>query len=247
MKILTLNTWQEREPWRRRWEVLLKEFPVHDADVVAFQEVFNHEWAKEVQKKTGYPFLVFPEEPSGLMILSRFPVGRWECLTMKTKSPTENYLRYALFAELHAPGGALMFFNTHLSWKLDEGTVREKQIDEILNFIDRTAGHHDTVIVGDFNAPPQTPEIAKMSKIGLFTDAFSKVHPVEPGLTWDNRNPYAHGSSSLMPDRRIDYIWVRNAGNVLGQVHSVSLAFTRPASDGVFASDHFGVVAQFII
>ena len=41
MKILTLNTWQERGPWRERWEVTFKGFEIFRPDLAAFQEVFE--------------------------------------------------------------------------------------------------------------------------------------------------------------------------------------------------------------
>ena len=36
MKILTLNTWQERGPWRERWELILKGLERYDADLVVW-------------------------------------------------------------------------------------------------------------------------------------------------------------------------------------------------------------------
>ena len=114
IKILTLNTWQEKGPWRERWENIFEGLNRLQPDILGFQEIFNPAWAKEIQARTGLPFLVFSPEPSGLVLLSRFPVVQWDCLTMKTQSPGEDYLRYALFAELRIEKEHLAVFNKAL-------------------------------------------------------------------------------------------------------------------------------------
>ncbi len=246
MKILTFNTWQERGPWRKRWELIFQGLRQYQPDVAAFQEVFNPEWARQVQKKIGYPFLVFPREHSGLMFLSKYPVRKWECVTFKTQAPTEDYKRYALFAELNADGITAAVFNTHLSWRLDESSIRERQAGELLDFIRKKTGTAWSAALGDFNSVPQSPEVLKMRDEGGFRDAFGESHPNRPGNTWDNRNPFAAGSSVSMPDRRIDFIFWRPAVKRMENfdLRAADMVFTEPAGD-IFASDHFGVLAEF--
>ncbi len=244
MKILTLNAWQERGPWQERWEVIFQGLEDYDPDIVCFQEVFNPDWAEEIKKRAGFPSMVFSPEPSGLMILSHFPVLENKCLTMKTQSPTEAYQRYALFAEIKAGDAPLAVFNTHLSWRLDEGRVREKQAGEFLDFIDDNTGRHEILAAGDFNAPPGTPELEKMRTQGNFQDAYSLLHEDE-GCTWNNENPYARQSSVRMPDRRIDYVLFRNSSNLLSHLSSTERVFTEPDKSGVYASDHYGLLAAF--
>ncbi len=149
MKILTLNTWQERGPWRDRWKIILKGLKEHAPDIVGFQEVFNSSWAYEIQAQAGYPYLVFPKEPSGLLFLSRFPVVSWKCLTLKTQSPTEDYLRYGLWMEVLWQERSLSCFNTHLSWRIPEGQIRENQVGELVSFIQEKAGYHPSLVMGD--------------------------------------------------------------------------------------------------
>lgn len=246
MKILTLNTWQERGPWRERWDIIFEGLKSYQPDAAAFQEVFNPEWARQVQKRSGFPFLVFGDEPSGLMFLSKYPVRKWECLTMKTQSPTEEYKRYALFAELDIDGILAAVFNTHLSWKLDEGQVREKQVEELLGFINKKSGPAWCAVMGDFNSVPQSPEVTKMNVEGGFQDAFGGLHPNRPGNTWDNRNSFAAGSSIYMPERRIDFIFWKPAAKrpESFNLRTADMVFTETRG-GIFASDHFGVIAEF--
>ncbi|MBI3306668.1 MAG: hypothetical protein HYZ84_02520, partial [Candidatus Omnitrophica bacterium] len=74
LKILSLNTWQERGPWKLRWKVILENLKEIKPDIVCLQEVFNPDWAQDVKQKAKFAYLVFHPEHSGLMILSQLPV-----------------------------------------------------------------------------------------------------------------------------------------------------------------------------
>ncbi|MDD5226210.1 MAG: endonuclease/exonuclease/phosphatase family protein, partial [Candidatus Omnitrophica bacterium] len=104
MKLLTLNTWQERGPWRERWELIFRGLKEYQPDVVGFQEVFNMDWAQEIRERSGYPYLAVSGEHSGLIFISKFKPLEQECLVMKTKSPTEDYLRYAFYIRVDMAG-----------------------------------------------------------------------------------------------------------------------------------------------
>ena len=68
------------------------------------------------------------------------------------------------------------------------------------------------------------------------------IHGDEPGHTFTPRNPLV--SARWRPvGRRIDYIFVRcDTNGPTLDVAACDLIFATP-SDGVWASDHFGVVA----
>ena len=75
----------------------------------------------------------------------------------------------------------------------------------------------------------------------VFIDAW-RAGGTDEGSTWDNRN--AHAAQDFEPNRRIDYVLVgypREAG--IGQVVEARLVGDQPV-DGVWPSDHFGVVAD---
>ncbi len=244
MKVLTLNTWQELGPWQERWEVTLRGLEQFEPEILAFQELFNRSWALEVQKRTGLPTLIFPEEPAGLVVLSRYPATAWG-VSQLSQSPLEEYFRYLLWVELKVRGAPLFFFNTHLSWKLEDGATRRKQVGEVLELIQAKAGEREVVLVGDLNAPPDSPEIQRLILEGKFVDLFHEFHPQEAGFSWDNRNPYAGNSEHKMPNRRIDYVLARRSGALLKKPSRCDLVFTSPNRKGFWASDHFGVVAGF--
>jgi len=271
VKVLSLNSWQERGPWRERWELIFEGIEKYRPDIIGFQEIFNPGWAREIQKRTGYPSVIFSPLPSGLMLVSRFRVRQSDCYVMETKSPAEDYFRYVLFAELeiseikagavHEPPLPLAVFNTHLSWRAEEGGVRQKQVKELLAYVDSKAERRAAVVLGDFNATAATEE-ARLLTQGGFTDAYAKLHPGEPGYTWNNQNDYTRGSMPPMPDRRIDYIFIRTPATSptpgvgmigmlasptpgVGEVSSTEIILNHPNPKGIWPSDHYGLLADF--
>jgi endonuclease/exonuclease/phosphatase family metal-dependent hydrolase len=104
--------------------------------------------------------------------------------------------------------------------ELPEGTrVRLAQIPRLL---DGVVGRPATVLLGDFNAEPGSPEIALLRQAGL-TDAFQAA-----GGSPEDEPTY----SSDRPERRIDYIWLS------GDLRATDFDATTST-----ASDHRGVMA----
>lgn len=244
MKILTLNSWQEKGPWRERWEVTFAGLEQFLPDIACFQELFNQEWAQEVRKRTSFKTLLFPQEPCGLVLCTNYAVKSWGAVTLP-KSPLEDYFRYALWAELSVKGKKLFLFNTHLSWMLEDGASRRKQTEELLKLVREKAGREGSILVGDLNAPRESPEIDGFIEQGQFRDLFFEKHPKESAFTWNNQNPYAAAAFHKLPDRRIDFILARHSSPLLENLVSCDLVFTRPHREGVWASDHSGVLAEF--
>ena len=100
------------------------------------------------------------------------------------------------------------------------------------------------MVLGDFNCTVDTDAIGLMKSAG-FVELFGYLNPNEPGLTWDNeRNACLQTHSTLLPSRRIDLVLIDQ--NLLGKFapKTCRLVFTDP-KNGTFASDHFGVCAEF--
>jgi len=240
MKIMTLNTWNEEGPWRQRWEAIFKGIEIAKPDIIGFQEIFDVAWANEVTKMSGLNYSVFPNDSSGLMVLTRFPIQTWNASMLDTQSPREDYRRYVAFVQVAVDGEKLAIFNTHLSWRLDEGFVRERQVSEILEIIKNKAYGLRAIVMGDFNATPDSQEIQLMKLQGDFVDTYGRLHPKEHGFSWDNRNLFT--ASHGLPDRRLDYIFVKDDSGLSEKLLSADLTFTQPDQQGVYASDHYGVI-----
>jgi endonuclease/exonuclease/phosphatase family metal-dependent hydrolase len=111
------------------------------------------------------------------------------------------------------------------------------------------------VLAGDLDAAPDASSVrfwrGLQSLDGLsvcYQDDWESARPGEPGHTFAPRNPLvAGGEMPLEPGRRIDYVMVRGGdhGPTL-EISSCELAFDEPVG-GVWASDHFGVVAGLAV
>ena len=245
MKILTLNTWQERGPWRERWEVIFAGLKTFRPDIVVFQEIFNPDWVQEIGRRAGYASGVYCEKESGLAIFSHYPLAGSGSRRLAAQSAREDYRRFVLFGRFKTPAGILCVFDTHLSWMLDDSGVRERQTAEIADWMAEKTGEDEALICGDFNAVAWSPEIRNLTESRGFNDVFRQINPREPGLTWTYDNVYTREGRHPMPDRRIDYIFTRPGRGLFSKPVGAHCVFTEPDLKGVFASDHYGVFAQF--
>ena len=79
-----------------------------------------------------------------------------------------------------------------------------------------------------------------------YQDTWERARPDDPDHTFTPRNPLvSENKPALDRDRRIDYVFVRYEDSLYGptlDVRACTLAFDEPVG-GVWASDHFGVVA----
>ncbi len=111
------------------------------------------------------------------------------------------------------------------------------------------------VLAGDFDAVPEaaslrfwTGQQALSGTSVCYRDAWESIHPGEPGHTFTPHNPLvANGEMPLELGRRIDYIMVRcsDHGPTL-DIRACDRIFDEPV-DGVWASDHFGVVVDLAL
>jgi hypothetical protein len=82
----------------------------------------------------------------------------------------------------------------------------------------------------------------------MLPERLESANPMDPGHTFTPRNPLVTGGEwPLELGRRIDYAMVRcgDYGPTL-DVRACKRIFDKPV-DGVWASDHFGVVADLAV
>lgn len=257
-RVATLNIWNRMGPWEERLPAIRAGLGELAPDVIGMQEVLRFpglDQAALVAEDLGYHVVwgLASENhgfPMGNAILSRYPVVREEVLRLPSGGSGES--RSLVFAELDAPFGKLPFFSTHLNWKPHHGHIRVLQVKAIAEAIERLAPHEDEgggfppVIVGDFNADPESDEIRFMKGLtGLggpcvhFADAFAASGSGD-GTTYSKRNPFAEPLRE--PERRIDYVFVRGPDDRRrGEPRDARVCFDRPVA-GTYPSDHFGLV-----
>ncbi len=244
MKVLTLNTWQKCGPWLKRWEVLFDGIARYQPDVIAFQELFDMTWRDTVVERAGYPYLSEPAPfSSGLVLLSRLPILASEIEVLSARSPLEEYRRYLLWAEIVLGERTLHLFNAHLSWHPQDEATRKAQVRELWQRMNEKTGS-DKLLMGDMNAAPDSNEIRWLLNESGLVDTFAAKNPADSGITWDTENRFTSQQKPHTLNRRIDYIFC--AGDDLAKsLSSCQVVFDRPDTHGIFASDHYGVLAEF--
>lgn len=255
----TLNIWNRMGEWEARLSVIRHHLAALAPDVLALQEVIRLEGeydvnqAEDIARGFGYHIAFgrgVDAKPWALgnAILSKWPILR----TLTFGLPGTDEARCVVFAELDSPTGKLPVFSTHLNWKLDEGHVRQLQVRALTSFVHSVApitlDALPPIVMGDFNAEPESDEIRFMrgfASLGqrcvYYADSFAVAGDGSAGTTFSRSNPYA--LTVREPNRRIDYVFVRGPDEKLrGEPLTARVCFDEPI-DGVWASDHFGVVA----
>lgn len=258
VRVLTLNIWNRLGPWDERLAVIRDGIREMSPDIVGLQEVIEvpgHTQADAIGVGLGYraAYGMANEYGNGISlgnaVLSRWPILTRQVFPLPAGGTDEH--RSMLFVELDSPHGKLPFFVTHLNWKQHEGVVREQQVQEVAARVMAGAPVDGLppILVGDFNAPPDATEIRFLKglqslggKSVYFADCFEQTGQ-GPGVTFDGvRNQFAEQYHEH--PRRIDYVFVRGPDKkVRGKPLSARVVFDEPVN-GVFASDHFGVLAE---
>lgn len=263
-RVVTLNLWGEQPPLDARLRQTVKQLDQLAADVVLLQEVRHipdavPNTAETIGAQLGYRVLFAPATAwgggdEGLAILTRLPVlGAPLVVELPHATPEER--RILLGAQLQTDAGTWAVYTTHLTYRLADGQKRDDQAQAALAAIARIPSELPRVFGGDFNAVPDSDEVRALrglrsvdGKRVFWQDAWERVHGAAAGFTWSRANPHTERLRWLERDRRIDYLFVepmRRAG--AGEVLACEICFATPDSDGVFASDHFGLYADIVL
>ncbi|MFQ6148332.1 endonuclease/exonuclease/phosphatase family protein [Streptomyces seoulensis] len=212
-----------------------------DADVIGLQEVDVH-WgersgftdeARELARRLRMHVFFAPvydlppaaghtrRQRFGVAVLSRLPVvgaENHEITRLSTQSPDPVPQPAPGFAEVtvRARGTLVHVYSTHLDYRPDP-SVRRTQVEDMLNVL--AEDHGPKILVGDFNAEPGAPELAKLW--GPLSDAAPDAGDTYPALA---------------PVKRIDVIAV-----------SPEVAVTDARTADTAASDHRPVVADLLL
>lgn len=266
MRVVTQNLWGRRGAWPERRSVLIDGLRNLQPDVVAFQEAIRNDEYDQASDLLGSGFHIAHQnrrEPGGpgdveagqgLSIASRWPLGEVRELDLHVTPRTAGFACATLVAEILGPEpiGPLLFVNHLPNWQLSFEYERELQTVIAARTVEESLAGRSlhVVVAGDFDADPDATSVrfwsGRQALDGMsvcYRDAWESIHPGEPGHTFTPDNPLV--SDWDWPFRRIDYIFVRcgeHGGSTLA-ISSCARIFNEP-TDGVWASDHFGLVAQ---
>ena len=169
---------------------------------------------------------------SGCYWLSETPLAAGSCSWNTMRARHCNWVR------LHdrKSGAEFRVLDIHLDHKSDD--ARREQMKMIVGECAQYADGFPQIICGDFNSGIENAPVACLRDAG-WEEAYEAVHgPGEAGFTY-------HGFKG--PDyrkknaRRIDFIFVR------GNLQPVSAEILRDKVDGLYPSDHYFLMSDFII
>jgi len=269
MRVLTLNCWNISPPYDERAALIREGIERLAPDVIGLQEVIvrrdGFDMGADLLAGLGYETafgaafrwgekggpLAHDDEGDafGNLVASRWPIERSAVIALPGVESGER--RSAVATRLATPAGRLAFLTTHFNWKMHHGFVRERQAIAFAGLIRQWATDTDLppVATGDLNAEPDAAEIRYLCGLQslagastYFQDAWRLAGDGGPGHTWDNANPFA--APCFEPSRRIDYVLVGSPDAMgRGVIESARLAMTEPR-EGVYPSDHFGLVVD---
>ena len=263
LRVLTMNVLGPANPgWDRRRSLLARELQRLAADVVALQEVPCRPGLEVVHELLGpgyhvTPFAQVADDGVGGVLATRAPHRVIEELDHRPveREPALPWCA-TLIVEVVTDVGRVLVAHHKPSWPFTYEHEREQQALRAARAIEShlTDGVH-AVVLGDFDATPDAASMqfwrGRRSLDGVsvcYQDAWETLHPTDPGLTFTADNPLVRaGEVATAVSRRIDYVLVRAGrhGPTLA-VEGCRRVLDSPV-DGVWASDHFGVVADLAV
>jgi endonuclease/exonuclease/phosphatase family metal-dependent hydrolase len=264
LRAISLNLFGHNADWPARLPALQEGLRRLRPDVLALQEAVVDDTADQAAELLGPEYhlahqtrgVVGDGRHRGASVASRWPILAASEVDLHLTSRTGDYSCGTVVAEVAAPAslGRLLVVSHGPSWAWWAEAERELQALAVARRIEElVAGDPAHVVVGgDFNAAPDAASIrfwtGRQTLDGVSTayrDCWESVNGNEPGLTFEPANPLsAIDEPGLDRGRRIDYLLVRcgDHGPTL-RTAACRRVFDQPV-DGVWASDHFGVVAD---
>lgn len=266
-----MNIWNdEGDP--RRIELINRELRRLDPDLVSLQEVLrtaDKDQLAALLDGTGlhgtHQGEVVTLEPrfadrfGGNAVASRWPHRIVDAVDLGGADvPDVPWRALAALVPLPDLGDMLLIVPT-ISYQLEAEAARERQVMVLADLDARLRTEVPTIIAGDFNATPDSAGIRFLTGLQSIDGRSTYYHDAwaiagdGPGHTWTVDNPNAHKDIGYLVGqsghrRRIDYIFV-GAGHahpkVRARIHAAAVAFNEPV-DGVWPSDHFGLVADLV-
>jgi endonuclease/exonuclease/phosphatase family metal-dependent hydrolase len=185
-------------------------------------------------------------------IASRWPLAGWHEVDLQLTPRAADFPATTLIAEIDAPE-PLLFVNHLPSWKPQLELERELQTVAAARRVEELFAGRHVVLAGDLDATPAAASIRFLRGLQSlsgtsvhYRDVWEWTHPGDLGHTFTTENPLVMQESDVRVelDRRIDYIFVRcdERGPTL-DARACERIFDAPVG-GVWASDHYGLMAD---
>jgi endonuclease/exonuclease/phosphatase family metal-dependent hydrolase len=148
--------------------------------------------------------------------------------------------RVVLRAAVDTPRGRMQVFSTHLA--------RDPcQVDRLVEVVRAHTGPLPALLLGDFNTPESSAEIARLVRGGRLVDAFRAANPDATGATVWQRP----GAPEPTATRRVDFIFIRPGTAATARVRASRVVLATPGrlanGTALWPSDHYGVLAEIAL
>jgi endonuclease/exonuclease/phosphatase family metal-dependent hydrolase len=263
LRVLTYNVYSPHNPdWERRHPLIRDTLRALEADVVALQEVpVRRSDLLEDLLGPGYHFGHFSESSDdgiGGTLATRWPQRFVAELDLRISDRVRGTLPWCAtyVVEVDTPLGTVVVAHHKPTWPFPFELEREQQALLAARTIEEHVGDRDVhaVVLGDFDATPDSASMqfwrGRRSLDGTsvcYQSAWEVIHPDDPGRTFDLENPLVRdGEVATAVSRTIDHVLVRAGlhGPTL-DVADCRRVLDHPL-DGVWASDHYGVLADLV-
>jgi len=254
-------------------------------DVIALQEVWNDDAANAVRqlaKENGYISATsileqnqdhYKHNNIGLDLLIKEKFA--EEMTVKfSPLKSRHYLEVAVWVERGVLSASLKnisttVMTTHLTPTIDWISVREKQIEELSQFINSSISTDYIFLAADFNISPEFSYTFKdrkkdgtiqewnnnsdlyriFQKKTQMIDSFQIANPKLKGYTQDRvHNDIANFSHSTTyePEQRLDFVWLKAKKGKGCLIKNSKLLFNKPIPNSVSTESEFDNAQIFL-
>jgi endonuclease/exonuclease/phosphatase family metal-dependent hydrolase len=264
IRVMSFNILNTDANWERRARVIHNGLHELDPDIVAFQETMMIDGKDQVECVVDAGFHIVQSGDRdkvelGVSIASRWPIDRQEEIDFQVTQRQDTPSIKALIAEIAAPEpfGRLIVVNHPPDAQPERERERELQTVRVAQRLEELAANPEihAVIMGDINAEPDSACMryltGKQSLEGssvCYRSAWQRIHLDQGCHTYTPANGIYASHTWDWPFSQLDHILVRIGGN--GQptldIAACELAFNEPV-DGIWASDHFAIVADLAI
>jgi len=259
-----MNVYGPANPdWDRRHRLIAETIRALDPDVIALQEVPVDAPDTLVALLGEDHYRTHFSRPSedgvGGTLATRWPHRVVQEIDLRISERSRPTLPWcaATIVELDSPVGPMVVAHHKPSWPFPFELEREEQAVLVARALEEHIGERDVhaVVLGDFDATLDSASLqfwrGRRPSRGMsvcYQDAWEYAHPDKAGFTFELRNPLVReGEVATAVSRKIDHILVRSGlhGPTL-QVADCRRVLNKPVN-GVWASDHFGVVADLVL
>ncbi len=229
MKIATFNVWNNDKDFEVRLNLLIKELNSIEIDLLALQEVKNHDTFNKIKNETFFDYGYYYD---GIAFLSKFQIKM--CSTYKDSN---NYMLRVVYKDFS-------FTNLHLDWKHESN--RMLCIEEYFKMMELHSLDNE-FILGDFNDTPEGKlhfELMLSDFIDLHKEYSHSVNDVPlPTLDIKNNPRWRNINTDEQPSR-FDWVLINTVNKYsINDVKLIGVEETK----GKTPSDHYGVVVDIDI